>query len=230
MPLLRKWAYEPYLRTHQMLAVGVVFATSKHLMSIKDFTWTALIIYGSVVLALAIFYTGLTLYRNKKWGYQWPRILVRLDNEVILATMSLSRPLTVEPGQYLNLWVPSLSLLSSHPFIIASWSSNPQKSFDLIIQPRSGFTRRLYRRAEMDSAQHIAPRALFSGPHGHCVSTRGFDCVLLFATGFGVVPMLPYLKQLFHNYKERKSHTKRIHLIWQGQTIRKLVAFYLDSC
>lgn len=222
MPFLRKWAYEPYLRIHQTLAVGIAFTTVNHLRSIEGYNWTPLCSFGGIVVALALTYVGSTLYCNKKWGYPWPRIVVNLNHGVVLATIKLSRPVNIEPGQYLNLWVPSVSLLSSHPFVIASWFPGPQTSLDLVIEQRRGFTRQLRRRAVVESAQHMSSRTIFSGPHGRSAQVLAYDCVLLFATGFGIVPMLPYLQKLWHGYKERKGHTKRIHLVWQGRTIRKL--------
>ncbi|KAJ6436085.1 C6 transcription factor [Purpureocillium lavendulum] len=107
LPFLRNWAYEPYLRIHQTLAVGIAFTTVNHLRSIEGYNWTPLYSFGGIVIALALSYVGSTLYCNKKWGYPWPRIVVNLSHGVVLATIKLSRPVTIEPGQYLNLWVPS---------------------------------------------------------------------------------------------------------------------------
>ena len=67
-------------------------------------------------------------------------------------TIHVPRPLNVKAGQYVNVWIPSVSFwsfLQSHPFTIASWTRQEgTTSLDLIIEPRKGLTQKLYACAE----------------------------------------------------------------------------------
>ena len=148
--------------------------------------------------------------------------------DAIKVELTLSRPLKVKAGQYINLWIPSLSFWSifqSHPFTVASWSDGKQDSLDLFIEPRGGITRKLLHHLTpgTDGSQPrldgSLPRlALFSGPHGISAPVGDYETVLMVASGSGIVAQLPYLKQLIYGYNARKSRTRRVHLVWQLET------------
>ncbi|KAH6871729.1 hypothetical protein B0T10DRAFT_590784 [Thelonectria olida] len=119
---------------------------------------------------------SLLLYRNYVHGKPWPRIQVEYDNDTLRATLRLPRPVRVDAGQYINLWVPSRAWLSSHPFTVTSWSPVAQDSMDLIIEPRRGFTNKLRQLSQYGQNQYLA---FFSGPHGTTLpvlSTRLSSC------------------------------------------------------
>jgi NAD(P)H-flavin reductase len=177
---------------------------------------------GGVVGLLTILQVGTFWYRNKRLGYQYPRMSVKQSNGSILATIYMSRPLHLDAGQYINIWVPSISLLSSHPFTVVSWSPKPQAVVDLFIEKRDGFTSQLLRRAERQHSPSLTTRVFFSGPHGRSVRVWGFDYVLLFASGYGIVATLPYLQKLIYGRKERRSRTRRIHVVWHVNNLRTL--------
>lgn len=148
--------------------------------------------------------------------------------DTIKVELTLSRPLKVKAGQYINLWIPSLSFWSifqSHPFTVASWSDGEQDSLDLFIEPRGGMTQKLLHHLTpgSDGSQPrldgSLPRlALFSGPHGISAPVGDYETVLMVASGSGIVAQLPYLKQLVYGYNARKSRTRRVHLVWQLET------------
>lgn len=166
----------------------------------------------------------LLIFRNIKLGKNSSRLRATETNGIMTATIEVSRPLMIHPGQYINIWVPSLSLFSSHPFTVISWAPFPQERIELLIEERSGFTAKLFRRLciegrlgsreDQQKSQH-GYRVFFSGPHGNSMPDWEFDSVLLFASGFGIATILPYLTKLGHGYKERKGRSKRIHLVWK---------------
>jgi len=50
----------------------------------------------------------------------------------------------VKPGQYINLWIPSIgfwSFTQSHPFVVTSWSEWRQDILELFVEPQKGLTR-----------------------------------------------------------------------------------------
>ena len=131
-----------------------------------------------------------------------------------------SKPLKIEAGQYINLWMPSVSFwsfLQSHPFVVISWAEKPQDYLDLFIEPRRGLTRELLYHAK--SGQAMQTLVLFSGPHGKSVCMDGCENILMVASGFGIAAQLPYLKRLIHGYNSRRLRARRVHLVWQVRDI-----------
>jgi hypothetical protein len=61
--------------------------------------------------------------------------------------------------------------------------------------------------------------ALFSRPHGISTPIYVYESVIMIATSFGIAAQLPYLKQLIHGYNNYKARTRRVHLVWQLQSI-----------
>ncbi|EDN08845.1 predicted protein [Histoplasma mississippiense (nom. inval.)] len=141
--------------------------------------------------------------------------------------VALSRPLRVRPGQYINLWMRSVSWWSwaqSHPFTVMSWSPVEQSSLDLFVQPRQGLTADLLRHAEVDNGVSLSFPALVSGPHGTSEPAGQYETVLIVASGFGIAPVIPYLKQLIHGYNTSTSRTRRVHFVWQLRTLDIAIA------
>ena len=76
------------------------------------------------------------------------RALITRHNHAVWMTIFPVRPWKITAGQYVNVWNPLVDLFSSlhsHPFpIAASRDGEPE----VLIQPRSGFIRRLLDRAD----------------------------------------------------------------------------------
>jgi NAD(P)H-flavin reductase len=144
-------------------------------------------------------------------------------NDIIKIRLSLSRPLRIEAGQYIGLWIPAVSFwsfLQTHPFTVTSWSEGEQNSLDLFIEPRGGLTQRLLYHSK---THYGGPPclALFSGPHGISAPVSDYETVLMISSGFGIAAQLPYLTQLIYGYNACKTRTRRVHLVWQLETIGK---------
>ncbi|EHK19872.1 uncharacterized protein TRIVIDRAFT_134811, partial [Trichoderma virens Gv29-8] len=217
LPLFRRLWYETFLRLHQLLAIGVVVFVFNHLMTIAEYQWRPLYIFIGIFCLLGAFYLASIIYNNL-----WPGSNSRLNvdyinDDLVSATITRSRPLNISPGQYLNIWVPSLSLFSSHPFTVASWESSSQTHLKLLIKQRSGFTKKL---AHLSNKNDL--RVFFSGPHGTSAPVGEFDYILLFATGFGIATVLPYVTKLVHGCNERGYKGKKVHIIWQVKNLGKV--------
>ncbi|RAQ69284.1 hypothetical protein AFCA_008633 [Aspergillus flavus] len=124
----------------------------------------------------------------------------------------------VLPGQYVDLWMPSLnpwSWFQCASFIVTSWSPDPQTSLQLLARCPSrafGFTWMLSWRALSGSRHNLA---LISGPHGLRVPVSRYETVLLIASDSGILAVKPYVDHLFHCVRERTSKTRRLCLVWQ---------------
>ena len=178
------------------------------------------------------------IYRNSAFGRGFTQASICSAYDTVLIRLKLSRKLKVE-GQYVGLWlwspaVSRWSFLQVHPFVVASWSEEEQEYLDLFIQPRSGFTQKLleYTRTTDNVCESFSEKdmskvsssclALFTGPHGARASVDKYETVLMVASGFGITAQLSYLKQLIYGYNTCKTRTRRIHLVWQLETIGKL--------
>lgn len=133
IPIFRKHFYELFLRTHQGLAAVCFYAIWKHLPS--NSTFPRLYLYVPlVILGLTTLYQcGKLLYQN---GFMSSRLNPRAtvtckkaepigtneeparhgDNGnselVVKMTVTLGRPLELRAGQYIQLWMPSVSFSS----------------------------------------------------------------------------------------------------------------------
>ena len=139
--------------------------------------------------------------------------------------ITLSQPLKVQAGQYIGLWIPSVSFwsfLQSHPFMVTSWSDEKQSSLDLLVQCRGGLTQELLRHSKACGNFISSHLVMISGPYGISAPVGEYECVLMIASGFGGAAQLPYLKKLIYGYNTCKARTRRVHLVWQLQTLGKI--------
>jgi predicted ferric reductase len=220
---LKKRLYEGFLRIHQSLAIVSVYGIWIHLASQpllpRLLLYSLIGIFSSTTLLLL----NLVIYRNGMLSSDLPRAEIANCNGIILIKVKLSRPVSIEAGQWVGLWMFTQSarvrsLFQSHPFIVASWSDAPQSTLSFLVEPRSGFTRKLLRHSTLPKKSCVA---LFSGPHGSSIPVNAYDVVLMVASGFGIAAQLPYLKKLMHEYNNRKARTRRVHLVWKLRNLGK---------
>lgn len=195
----------------------------------KYYLWIALGILGltSCLQLMAL------LYRNGLFaGRGAPRALVSFitrksekDDTIVTAArirVLLPRPVHVEAGQYINIWIPSVSLWSwaqTHPFTVVSWSRGKQDSMELLVQPRHGLTADLVRHPSIDANISLSVLTLFTGPHGMSEDVGNYESALLIASGFGVAATIPYLKKMIYGYNTCTLQVRRLHLVWQVDSI-----------
>ncbi|RYP68879.1 hypothetical protein DL771_006418 [Monosporascus sp. 5C6A] len=116
--------------------------------------------------------------------------------------ITVSRPVEIKAGQYINFWIPSVSwyIFQSHPFVVTNWAEGKQGTLELSIQLRGGLTRELFSYGTLDTPDSVPRRAFFSGPHGISIPVVEYETILMVATGFGIAAQLPYLRKLIHGY------------------------------
>ncbi|KAH8726708.1 cell surface metalloreductase [Phaeosphaeriaceae sp. PMI808] len=229
-PLLRRLFFEVYLRIHQLLAVLLMYSTWQHLrlkLWPEQFHLPQLYIYVSIwtFLFMSLLQFGAIIYRNWPMNSAYSRAYISHVDDTVKIRLTLARPLRVEPGQYICLWMPTISFwsfLQSHPFTVTSWTEGKQDSLDLLIEPRRGLTQRLllHSKAARNSGRRLSPHlALFTGPYGASASVNRYETVVMIASGFGIAGQLPYLKKLIYGYNTCTTRTRRVHLVWQLETI-----------
>ncbi|KAF7588663.1 hypothetical protein BBP40_005414 [Aspergillus hancockii] len=139
--------------------------------------------------------------------------------------VALPRPMHVKTGQYINLWISSVSFsswLHSHPFMVMSWSAEKQDILELFVETRHGLTEKLRARAALEGTASFT--AFVSGPYGRSEPVGEYESVLAVASGFGIAGVVPYIKQLLYSYNTTTVRLRRVHLVWQVQTMDIAVA------
>lgn len=181
-------SYEIFLRAHQGLGILCAYSVWRHLPADRIFPRIYLYIFAGffgVTLALE---GGTVVARNGFSHYGRSHATITSSCGMVKIRLQLSKPLKVEPGQYIKLWLPSASFwafLQCHPFMVASWSVTPQSTIDLFVQPRRGFTRELLHlsRPAKEAKSHWI---MFSGPYGQTIPVGKYEKVMMVADGAGI--------------------------------------------
>lgn len=215
-PLLQRFLwYEFALRVHQLSAILLAYALVRHIPSDQV---VYIYVAAGLFLAACAIQLPLILYRHK---FKTSPAEIRLGKNTIRIVLETRRPLKVEAGQYVNIWMPfisALSALQSHPFTVASWSEQPQKELEIIIDPAQGWTRRLWEFAKPGTARSVA---MFSGPHGPALSFEGYGDILVLAQGSGIFSCFPHLRKIMHESAAPSSVIDRVHLVYETQVFCK---------
>ncbi|PQK10246.1 hypothetical protein BB8028_0002g05700 [Beauveria bassiana] len=213
---LRRFTYECALRLHQLLALAIGYALWRHVGATHHLSRLYLCVGAALFLvSCAVLLVSLLYYH----GLGLSRARISYDLQTITVRLYLHKPLKIQAGQYINLWVPWASLSSfaqTHPFTVISWSEEPQEYLELFIQPVRGFTRDLMSLSAYGPTTCIA---LFSGPHGKQSHMHEYENVVMIATGFGIAAQFPHLKKLIHDHHVQRTNVRRIHLIWKIEAL-----------
>ena len=102
-------------------------------------------------------------------------------------------------GQHVLLWCPTLGPLESHPFTIANIPDVDRKDgyrkLQLIIRARSGFTRKMFRRAITSPMV----RAFLTGPFGNLPTWNTHETLVLISASTGASFTLPILETVLND-------------------------------
>lgn len=243
-PVLKKRMYEIFLRTHQALAVLFFYSIWRHLSSGSVFPRLYLYVPLSILCLITVYQVGKFLYQNNFLSSRpKPRATItcrpiqppisgnkggsgkELENDtgsIIKIRVTLGRPLGIGAGQCILLWMPSVSLgswMQSHPFVVTSWSPEKQNTLELFVQVRRGFTATLHQRASASGSASFC--AFVMGPFGISHSLSQYETVVAVASNAGIAGVVPYLKQLLYSYNTLTGQIRRLHLVWEVDTLGK---------
>jgi predicted ferric reductase len=214
---LRALSYEIFIWSHQALGVVSLYSVWQHVPARRTSYRIYLYVSVAILTTTVSINAALVLFRGGLFSHRRCTAVISSTCGMVKIRLQLPRPLIVEPGQYINLWLPSASFWAftqAHPFMVMSWQDAPQETFDIFIQPRRGFTRNVAGLASPLS-QPVPRWAMFGGPYGRNIAIGRYETVLLVANGAGIAALIPFLKKLIHGYHTRQAFTRRIHLVWQ---------------
>ena len=225
--IVRHAFYETFLHIHIALALTAVGVLWVHLEGLpsQSMLLVALIMWV-IERAVRIFWIVLNNCTRK--GVTKAEVEA-LPGEAVRITLHVARPWKFRPGQHIYLYMPSVGLWTSHPFSLA-WSeecdgsekslpvsrqdmlTTKKTSVSIIVRRRTGFTDKLYMRAEaMDKP--FTTNAYVEGPYGN-QNFRSYGTVMLFAAGIGITYQVPHVRDLVAGYSNGMCATRKIILVW----------------
>jgi predicted ferric reductase len=231
MSVLRHAFYETFKHLHIALVILVVIALWYHL-SLANLPQITLL-YGVIgIWAIERFSRALkVMYRNI--GKGGTKTLVEaLPGNACRVTIDLARPWTFKPGQHAYLYMPSVGLWTSHPFSVA-WSEEAEylsdeklamnrqdilamqkTSMSFIVRARTGFTNKLFKKAEASPDGRFYTKCFAEGPYGGMHMMHSYGTVMMFAGGVGITHQVPHVRDLVASYANGTVAVRKIVLIW----------------
>ena len=214
--IIRNYLHEVFQKTHYALAVLVAYAIWRHLNVKPVFSRFYLYIAACIFAATTIARYCRLLLRNAAWGRPYASTKITRIGDAIRIQINVPRPWKIRAGQYVYVWMPGVSLssvLQSHPFMITWWDHNTHgqgSNIYLLVKPKSGFTQNLVRHGGS-----LALKCWIDGPYGNPVDMEECGSVLMFASGIGIAAQVPYIKNILKDFRDAKTRTKNILLVWQ---------------
>ncbi|KAF2621259.1 ferric reductase [Macroventuria anomochaeta] len=158
-----------------------------------------------------------------------------LPGDALRITVKMARPWSFRPGQHAYLYMPSIGLWTNHPFSIA-WSeeeedphhidekSLPMTNNDLalqksktsmsfIVRRRTGFTDKLFRKADLSASGRFSTTCYAEGPYGG-EDLSSYGTVMLWAAGIGITHQVPHVRDIVAGYANGTVATRRLTLVW----------------
>ncbi|CAO3588156.1 unnamed protein product [Absidia cylindrospora] len=116
-------------------------------------------------------------------------------------------------GNYGTMAITYPTVLDSNKFSRSRSSSS--NTFDLLIRPQQGMTKKLY-----DVVEKLGPEGgyldvLIEGPYGHSHPLLQYDTAILVGGGVGCTAIVPYLQEAVYNME--KTATRHVVFIWVVQ-------------
>ncbi|KAG8629770.1 hypothetical protein KVT40_001389 [Elsinoe batatas] len=227
--VVRHAYYEVFLHAHIAVAVTALVVLWMHVDGIPV---QLLILTCVIIWAYERFMRVQNLIRNNIGAGGTTAEVEAMPGDALRVTLRLARPWKFQPGQHVYLYLPSIGWWTNHPFSLA-WSDDYQDVYSekgpimdrqdilairkttmsLIIRRRTGFTDKLWSRAENAPQGRFVTRAFVEGPYGH-QNLNSYGTVMLFAAGVGITHQVPFLRSLVQDYADGKCATRRVTLVW----------------
>ncbi|KAJ0167754.1 Ferric/cupric reductase transmembrane component 2 [Colletotrichum tanaceti] len=232
---IRHAFYETFKLLHILLAITAVVGTWYHLqmkaLPQLKYMWPVVIFWAGdrVWRAARVFYGNV--------GHGGSKALVEaLPGNACRVTVTMARPWTFGPGQHAYMYMPSISLLQSHPFSVA-WSEEAEDpmaerpslnrqdilamrktTMSFVIRARTGMTDTLYRKAAACPEGKMTTTCMVEGPYGGLHTMRSYGTVMLFAGGVGITHQVPHVRDLVAGYANGTVAARRVILVWTIQS------------
>ena len=227
--ILRHAFYETFLHVHILLVLASVIVIWLHL---DGFRQQSILTAATVCWLAERLYRFYLLVRNNITSGVTKAEVEALPGEAVRITLRIARPWKFQPGQHLYLYIPSVGLWTSHPFTIA-WSQEVDRwtgekalpiarpdilgkkstNMSLVVRRRTGFTDKLWTKAEKVAGNKFMATAFVEGPYGN-KNFQSYGTVMLFAAGVGITQQVPQVRDLVRGYANGTCATRKVVLVW----------------
>jgi NAD(P)H-flavin reductase len=231
--VIRHAFYETFKYLHIALAILVVIGIYYHLdlAHLPQIT----LIYGVIAIWATERATRIltVMYRNVGKGGSMT-LVEALPGNACRVTIDMARPWTFKPGQHAYLYMPGISMMQSHPFSVA-WSEEAEKpdfsdeklvmnrqdilamqktSMSFVIRARTGFTNKLFKKADASPDKKFYTKCFAEGPYGGMHMMHSYGTVMLFAGGVGITHQVPHVRDLVAGYANGTVAARKVVLVW----------------
>lgn len=227
--VVRHAFYETFLGIHILLAITSVVGVWMHCEGMRE---QGFVMAATVVWIVERSIRLITLLRRNVGNGGTKAEVEALPGDAVRVTLRVAKPWKFTPGQHVYMYMPTIGLLTSHPFSLA-WSEeedewNTEKALpvtrqdafgsrrtnmSLIIRRRTGFTDTLFKKAEMSPGGKFTTSAFVEGPYGE-QSFASYGTVMLFAAGVGITHQVPHVRDLVAGYANGTHATRKVTLVW----------------
>jgi len=207
--VVRHAFYETFKYLHIALVIFIIITVWYHL-TMSNLSQISLLIGVIVIWSLErITRVVKLLFRN---GGGSKAFIEALPGNACRVTVHMKRPWTFKPGQHAYVYMPSVALWMSHPFSVA-WSEEAEDldneklamnrqdilamqktSMSFVIRERTGFTKKLFKKAEASPDGKFTTTMFVEGPYGGKHMMHSYGTVMLFAGGVGITHQVPHGK------------------------------------
>ncbi len=160
----------------------LVIITIWYHLQLADLPQISLLI-GVIVLWVLERFTRIAkvIYRNNAGS---KALVEALPGNACRVTVDMARPWTFKSGQHAYLYMPAVGAITSHPFSVA-WSEEAEQldneklpmnrrdilamrktKISFIIRERTGFTKKLFKKAEASPDGKFVTKCFAEGPYG----------------------------------------------------------------
>ena len=227
--IVRHAFYETFLHVHVVLVIVVIIAIWIHLIGTFEQTF---LLVGIICWIMERLQRFVSLVRRNTGNGVTKAEVEALPGDAVRITLRVAKPWKFKPGQHVYMYMPSVGLWTSHPFSLA-WSQEAETvtggkelpiarqdilstktiSMSLIIRRRTGFTDKLWNKAERSAGGKFMTTAFVEGPYGN-QNFQSYGTVMLFAAGVGITHQVPHVRDLVAAYANGTCATRKVVLVW----------------
>lgn len=168
-----------------------------------------------VVILASILWGGDLFVRKVLMTLRYPReASIRNLTDSVVEVRILKKDFDYNPGQYVFISVPEISLFQWHPISISS--SPHQHEVTLHIRKRGSWTKALHHLATAKKRISI----LLEGPYGSLsvdLTSQRYKMIMLVSGGIGVTPMQSIAHQLMHEQEMGLRDLNELRFLWTAR-------------
>lgn len=214
--------FELFVSLHVPVSIvflAMLFWHCKNFLTSWNYLWATTAIW-IISYIIRIFFLNWTNPWRMSWLIGEEAAVTLMPENAIKITIPTQ--MKWQPGQYVYLRMPGISVFENHPFTVASLCSDDfpsgygegYRDMVLVFRPFGGFTKKVLNSAIEHGPWHTY-RAFVDGPYGGMTrSMDAFDHVVLFAGGSGITAIVSQLLDLIKRMRDGKATTKTVHVVW----------------